>query len=109
MSKKESFGSKKILATIISCFVIWGVTIGLCMISSTAAMVFMAICAVFGWKTLNMITPAFFLWMPLLGWVIYFIVKFFLSMLIGLFVAPFRISAMIAGSVNDIYEGSLDE
>lgn len=109
MSKKDTSGTARLLTTVISCLVFWGVTIGLCMISPTAAMVFMAVCAFFGWKTLNMITPSFFLWMPLLGWVIYFIVKFFLSMVIGIFVAPFKISAMIAGSVNDDSERGMEE
>ncbi len=34
-----------------------------------------AVCGFFGWKSLNMITPSLFVWMPLGSWVIYFIVS----------------------------------
>jgi hypothetical protein len=43
-----------------------------------------------GWKTLNRITPAVFLFLPLLGWVIYFIVKIVLSFYVGLVMFPVR-------------------
>jgi hypothetical protein len=36
-----------------------------------------------GWKTLNRITPAVFLFLPLLGWVVYFIIKLVLALLCG--------------------------
>ena len=51
-----------------------------------------AILAVCGWKTLNMITPNIFLIMPIIGWVIFFLIKGALSLIIGMFVAPFVIS-----------------
>lgn len=50
------------------------------------------ICAVFGWKALDKIQPRIFLFMPIIGWVIYVAVKGTLSVFIGLFVAPFIIS-----------------
>lgn len=52
--------------------------------------------SIFGWKALNKITPRVFLILPLIGWVIYFLVKFFLSMIIGTFVTPFVIAKWIA-------------
>jgi hypothetical protein len=39
-----------------------------------------------GWKSLNKITPNIFIWLPLIGWVIYFIVKICLSFFVGIFV-----------------------
>lgn len=50
-----------------------------------------------GWSALNKITPSIFLVMPLLGWVIYFIIKFALSMFIGIFVLPFQIRKIVKG------------
>ena len=48
----------------------------------------------FGWSTLNKITPETFLLvliLPALGWIVYFVIKFLLSMLIGIFVCPYRL------------------
>ena len=44
--------------------------------------------AFFGWRALNKIQPAMFVWIPLIGWVIYFCVKFILSAIVGVFVTP---------------------
>jgi len=44
-----------------------------------------------GWKTLNRITPSFFLFLPLIGWVVYFAVKFLLSGFLGVFMLPIRL------------------
>lgn len=48
-------------------------------------------CVPFGWRFFNKITPSFFLWLPLFGWIIYFGVKFLLSAALGLFIAPYTI------------------
>jgi hypothetical protein len=50
-----------------------------------------------GWSTLNRITPNIFLIMPIIGWVIYFIIKFALSMCIGIFVLPYQVFKIIKG------------
>ena len=52
-------------------------------------------CIPFGWRFLNSITPDIFLFLPLIGWVIYFMVKFFLASLLGVFIAPVQIYKMI--------------
>lgn len=57
-------------------------------------------CAVCGWRALNRITPSIFLWMSWVGWVIYFILKGFLSVVIGIVVAPFQIAAVISDAVH---------
>ena len=41
------------------------------------------------WKTVNKITPRFFLFLPVIGWIIYLFVKFYASMMVGMFVSPF--------------------
>lgn len=43
-----------------------------------------------GWQTLTRITPAVFLFMPIIGWVLYFIVKLALSLCLGLVMLPIR-------------------
>lgn len=43
-----------------------------------------------GWKTLTRITPRMFLVLPIIGWVLYFAVKLFLSFWLGLIMLPIR-------------------
>lgn len=48
-----------------------------------------------GWKTLTGITPNVFLILPLLGWLFFFIVKFILSIIVGIFMFPVRLTRNI--------------
>lgn len=66
-----------------------------------AALVLMLIFAVFGWKALNKIQPNIFLFMPVVGWVIYFCIKGVLSVLVGIFVAPFVIAKKITEAIQN--------
>lgn len=50
-----------------------------------------------GWSTLNRITPNIFLFMPIIGWLIYFGFKFALAMMIGVLVMPFKIYGIVKG------------
>lgn len=50
---------------------------------------------VLGWKSLSMIQPQIFLIMPIVGWIAYFVIKGFLSMLLGIFIAPYQIAKTI--------------
>lgn len=43
-----------------------------------------------GWKTLTRITPRIFLVLPIIGWILYFVVKLFLSFWLGLIMLPIR-------------------
>ncbi len=67
---------------------------------STVAIIMCLCFGVFGWKALNKIQPNIFLIMPIVGWLIFFIVKGVLSVLLGLFVAPFVISKKITEMVQ---------
>lgn len=49
-----------------------------------------------GWKTLTRITPSVFLFLPIIGWVLYFIIKFILSVVVGLVMLPIRTVRNIA-------------
>jgi len=53
-----------------------------------------------GWKTLTSITPRVFLFLPLIGWLLYFIVKFLLSVAVGLVMLPVRTVWNIARLVS---------
>ncbi len=59
------------------------------------SLIIVAVWTVFGWKSLSVIQPNIFLIMPLIGWVIYFIIKGFLSVIVGIFVAPYYIAKSI--------------
>jgi hypothetical protein len=52
---------------------------------------YMLIGIVSGWNKLNKLTSSYFLFLPLIGWVIYFAIKLYISAIVGFFVAPFRI------------------
>lgn len=83
--------------------VILGLFVFLINISESGSIPALIMCAcfgVFGWKSLNKIQPNIFLIMPIVGWLIFFIVKGVLSVLIGMFVAPFVISKKITESVQ---------
>lgn len=44
-----------------------------------------------GWRFLNNLTPQHFLFLPIIGWLIYFAVKYMISGLIGWAILPYRI------------------
>ena len=50
-----------------------------------------------GWNALTKITPKMFLFLPLVGWGIYFGIKLLISLFIGLFCAPFQIIKILKG------------
>jgi len=53
-----------------------------------------------GWKTLTRITPNIFLFLPIIGWVLFFIVKLALSLVVGLVMLPVRTVRNIARLVS---------
>lgn len=55
------------------------------MLGGDISQAFMVACVPYGRRILNMITPSFFVWMPWIGWVIYFIVKIALAAVVGVF------------------------
>ncbi len=66
-----------------------------------APLIVALVLAIFGWKALNKIQPNIFLFMPLIGWVIYFFVKGCLAIVVGTFVAPFVIARSITNYVQN--------
>ena len=45
----------------------------------------------FGWRALSSITPKVFLYLPILGWLIYFAIKLYISLMIGWVACPIQI------------------
>ena len=68
--------------------------------SPVIGLIISVICAYFGWQALDKIQPDIFLIMPLIGWIIYVVVKAVLSFLIGIFVAPLQIAKKITNSIQ---------
>ncbi len=96
----------RVVVTVVSALIIWGLFVICADSDSTAAaVVIFLICAVFGWRALNKITPDTFLFLSITGWIVYFVIKGILAFIIGFFIAPFRIGKMIsdavANSLND--------
>ncbi|MGN0154843.1 MAG: B-box zinc finger protein [Lachnospiraceae bacterium] len=54
----------------------------------------------FGWEALNKIQPGIFLIMPIIGWVIYFMIKLTLAFLIGWLFFVVRIGKIIYGALQ---------
>ena len=49
----------------------------------------------YGWKALDRITPSIFLVLPLAGWAIYFLIKFFLAYWVGLVALPYNLIKIV--------------
>lgn len=50
-----------------------------------------------GWSFLSRLTPNVFVFLPIIGWLIYFLVKFALALCIGIFITPYKIYKIISG------------
>ena len=71
--------------------------------------IYVIVFAFFGWKALNRIQPSFFIVLPIIGWIVYFLLKFFLATLVGMFVTPFIISKKIVSSLQNKYTEESEE
>jgi len=92
--------------TAICAIVIWGLmALFLVLEIQVISFIIIGVCVIFGWKALNRIQPAMFLWMSWVGWVIYFFVKLTIAAIIGFFIAPFIIGKMVGGKVHEAIQG----
>ena len=93
----------RIVITVVGMILIYGIImIALESNSSFVLGVTLLTCTFFGWSALNKITPRIFIWMSITGWLIYFLIKGLLAVTIGVFVAPFQISKVLAEYINGI-------
>lgn len=108
MEEKKSF--KELIATgagkVVFIAVLYAVILGLFIfiVNLENQILLYGFCAIFiyfGWQALNKITPNIFLIMPVVGWLIYYLIKGILSAIVGMFVAPMVIAKKIANSVTE--------
>ena len=96
-TKSGKFGLTIALYGIV--FAVMALLIGLDLLPVT--LLFTLAFSIGGWKALNRIQPSMFLVMSWMGWLFYFLIKFFLSLLIGMFVTPYVVSKKIAGTIQE--------
>lgn len=90
----------RILLTVVFAGILWGILFAMLETDNTVILAIALLgCGFFGWRALARITPDVFLWMPIASWLIYFLVKGLLSIIIGAFVAPFWIGKTISAKV----------
>jgi len=58
-----------------------------------------------GWKVISFIQPKMFLFMPIVGWGFYFLIKYILSMLVGIVAMPIGIVRIIIKHISAISKG----
>ena len=58
-----------------------------------------------GWKVISFIQPKMFLFLPIIGWVFYFLIKILLSMIVGIVAMPVGIISIIIKHVIAIAKG----
>lgn len=91
----------KAVITLVGMVLIYGLLVLCLSVESTAILgATLLVCAFFGWKALNKITPNIFLIMSVSKWVMYYFIKGLLSIFVGAFVAPFQIAKMITEKIQ---------
>lgn len=103
-SKVSSIGLYAITGCVAA--VIWLsliILVAYCSYKTDSVLIYL-IFAFFGWKSLNKIQPSMFIWMPFIGWIIYFLIKFLLSTIVGLFVTPVVTFRFLINLINRIME-----
>lgn len=104
-----SMGGRVVL-TIVFAAIIYGILMAALQTDNTVLLGIVLLgCGYFGWQSLNKITPNIFLWMPLAGWAIYFLVKGLLSIIVGAFIAPFWIGKKISSVVMEYVDVAVKE
>ena len=100
----------RVVVTIVFAAIIYGILIAALQTDNTVVLGIVLLgCGYFGWQSLNKITPNIFLWMPLAGWAIYFLVKGLLSIIVGAFIAPFWIGKKISTVVMEYVDVAVKE
>lgn len=51
----------------------------------------------YGWRHINLVQPVMFIWMPIAGWIAYFVTKLFISAFLGIFITPYHLAKSILG------------
>ncbi len=100
----------RVVLTIVFAAIIYGILMAALQTDNTVLLGIVLLgCGYFGWQSLNKITPKIFLWMPLAGWAIYFLVKGLLSIIVGAFIAPFWLGKKISSVVMEYVDVAVKE
>lgn len=95
-------GWGRIVMIVVFYLIIFGILVGLTAVDAVEVAGVVAIAlAVFGWRALDRITPDMFLFLSCTGWIVYFALKGILSIIIGVFVAPFVIATWITNIIQN--------
>ena len=82
--------------------ILWGIAMFVLLnYGAEAPLIVMLVFAIFGWRALNKIQPVMFLWMSWPGWVLYFLIKFILSYIVGIFLGPIQIGNALAKLISE--------
>lgn len=98
----------RVVLFIVFALIIWGLMSAAININEFVCLILAVALGYFGWQQLNKITPALFVWMPIGAWLVYFLVKGILSVLIGYFVAPFWLAKKVSGKVMKYVDAGID-
>ena len=97
----------RIVLTIGFTIIIFGLVFLAMKIHEAVALVLAVAFGFFGWQALNRITPEMFVWMPVGSWLIYYLVKGFISIFIGTFIAPVWLGKKISFKVMEYVDAMM--
>lgn len=99
----------RVVLTVVFAAILYSILLALGNTDNTVIFVIICIgCGYFGWQSLNKITPNLFIWMPIGKWVAFYLIKGFLSIVIGVLVAPFWLGKKISSEVMGFVDDALD-
>ncbi len=81
----------RVIIFVVCYAVVFGLILGASALENPViVMIVMIPLIIFGWRFINWITPSMFIWMSWTGWLIYFIIKLMVSVLLGAFIVPYH-------------------
>lgn len=88
-----------IVMTVVFTAIFFGIIIALSNVSEGLGAIVILVCAVNGWRILDRIQPEMFLWMSWVGWLIYFLVKLMIAVVIGVFATAYYLGKAVSGLI----------
>lgn len=65
----------------------------------TPMLIYFGVSGLIGWRTLNMITREYFIFLSFFGIAVYVFIKGILSIFIGFFIAPYKVAMLITNHI----------
>lgn len=88
-----------IVMTVVFTAIFFGIIIALSNVREGLGAIVILVCAVNGWRILDRIQPEMFLWMSWVGWLIYFLVKLMIAVVIGVFATAYYLGKTVSGLI----------